>query len=213
MFEQAIESGAKKQLALLKKTGIFDDVYLAGGTALALWLGHRISYDLDFFTATSFDRDRFLQKLTEIGFKLDQESWGTLSGRLQKTKFSLFVYEYPLIDETSKYQGVDVAGLRDLAAMKITAISSRGTKRDFVDLYYLKDKFSVEEMIGFYDKKFRKLDTSRTHLLKSLNYFKDAEGDPEPNMLKSDYSWKKVKDFFTQEAQKITGNLVQGDKK
>ena len=131
MFEQAIETDAQKQLALLEKTGLIDDAYLAGGTALALQIGHRISYDLDFFAATEFDRNEVLQKLTKVNFRLEQESWGTLLGRLGKTKLSFFVYQYPLIGKTLKYKNVTIASLGDLAAMKIAAISSRGTKREF----------------------------------------------------------------------------------
>lgn len=212
MFEQAIEPNAKKQLALLAKIGVVDNAHLAGGTALALQLGHRISYDLDFFTATEFDRNEVLQKLAKVNFNLEQESWGTLLGRIQKTKFSLFVYQYPLIGKTLKYQNVNIASLEDLAAMKIAAISSRGTKRDFTDLYYLRDRFTLLEMIGFYDKKFQNLDTNKAHLLKSLDYFNDADNDPEPNMLVSDYSWKKIKNFFNQEVRELTKHLTQEDK-
>ena len=212
MFEQAIEADAQKQLALLVETGLIDDAYLAGGTALALQLGHRISCDLDFFTATEFDRNEVLQKLAKVNFKLEQESWGTVLGRLGKTKFSLFIYQYPLICKTLKYRNVAIASLEDLAAMKISAISSRGTKRDFTDLYYLKDEFTLQEMIGFYDKKFKNLDTNKAHLLKSLCYFNDADSDPEPNMLTDDYFWEQIKQFFNQEVQGLAKQLTQENK-
>lgn len=203
MFEQSIEPGARKQLAVLEKTGFIKHAYLAGGTAIALQIGHRISFDLDFFTEAEYKREEVLLELNKLNFKLEEESWGTIQGLIGDTKFSLFVYEYPMIGKTLKYQDINVASLEDLVAMKVSTISSRGTKRDFVDLYYLRNKFTLTEMIGFYDKKFQNLETNKTHILKSLVYFSDADVDLEPNMLVADYSWENVKEYFIKEVQNL----------
>lgn len=207
MFEQTLASDAKRQLAILAESKILDNAYLAGGSALALFLGHRISYDLDFFTPKEFDNRIILQKLSSFNFILEQESPGTLLGQIGETRFSFFLYRYPLIAKVCTYRNIRIAGLKDLAAMKVAAVSSRGTKRDFVDLYYLRSHFSLKEMLECYDLKFRDLNTNKIHILKSLDYFADADIDPEPNMLVGDYSWEEVKDFFRNETKKLLNEL------
>lgn len=203
MFEQTIPGDTKSVLAILGKSNLLKNAYLAGGTALALRINHRISYDLDFFTSEDFDVSFYIQKLGDLGFKLDRQSEGTILGNIKNTKFSLFYYKYSLIDRTDTYQSIDIVGLKDLAAMKINAISSRGTKRDFVDLYYLAKQFSLKEMIGFYDQKFGALAVNQIHILKSFCYFNDAENDPDPNMINDEFDWNKIKDFFTRETKSL----------
>jgi hypothetical protein len=193
-------------LALLGKEKIFKNTYLAGGTALALQLGHRISYDLDFFTNKIFDRKMIIQRLQTFGFKLGKEAEGTILGELGNIKFSLFYYKYPLIFPTKKYLGINLADIKDIAAMKIDASSSRGTKRDFVDLYYLVKQITLDQMLIFYNKKFKLLKTNRVHILKSLDYFTDADKDADPKMLVEKYSWPKIKKFLRNEVMKITKN-------
>lgn len=207
MFKKAATKKARDILALLGRKKILKEAYLAGGTALALQIGHRISYDLDFFTPLDFDRRLVMQKLSSLDFKLERESEGTILGSISGIKFSLFRYKYPLLFKTKKYLGIEIADLRDIAAMKIDAISSRGTKRDFVDLYFLAKEFGLKEIINFYDQKYKLLKTNKFHLLKSLEYFIDAEEDIEPNMLKKDYSWLKIKEYFREEVIKIAKEI------
>lgn len=203
MFEQTLPGDTKSALALLGESKLLKNAYLAGGTALALHINHRISYDLDFFTPENFDVNLYIQKLGDLGLKLERQSEGTILGNIINTKFSLFYYKYPLIDQVDTYQNIDIVGLKDLAAMKINAISSRCTKRDFVDLYYLAKQFSLKEMFDFYDQKFGALAANQIHLFKSLCYFDDAENDPDPNMIKDEFDWKKIKEFFTREAKAL----------
>jgi hypothetical protein len=207
MFEKAATKETRDILALLGRKKILEESYLAGGTALALQIGRRISYDLDFFTLLNFDRRLIMQKLSSLDFKLERESEGTILGSISGIKFSLFRYKYPLLFKTKNYLGIKIADLRDIAAMKIDAISSRGTKRDFVDLYFLAKKFGLKKLLNFYDRKYKLLQTNKFHLLKSLEYFADAEEDIEPNMLIKDYSWLKIKEYFKEEATKIAKEI------
>ena len=143
MFTESISKQTAENLALLGKSKMLGDAYLAGGTALALQIGHRISYDLDFFTSQKFKAQIFLKEMS--GFKLyrhERVAWGTILGRLGKVKFSLFYYPYPLLKKTISFQNINIASITDIAAMKIAAISEIGTKRDFIDLYFIlkKDK-------------------------------------------------------------------------
>lgn len=203
MFEEALVSGAKDSLALLGESGLLRNAYLAGGTAAALQLGHRISVDFDFFTQKAFDPKKIAEALSHLGsFSVDQSDKGTVLGVFEGIKFSLFVYEYPLIEKTLPYLSLSLASLRDIAAMKIDAISGRGAKRDFVDLYFLcHHGFSLDDGLKFYQEKYKKLASNLIHIQKSLVYFDDAEADEMPNMLKP-VQWDHVKRFFEQEVKR-----------
>ena len=203
MFEQSLTKNTKNILAILGKEKILKDAYLAGGTALALQLGHRISYDLDFFTNKPFERKEIIQQIEPLGFKLEKEAWRTIMGKFLNIKFSLFYYKYPLIFKTKDFLGINIADIKDIATMKIDAISSCGTKRDFVDLYFLTKQISLKEMLKFYEKKYKLLRANKAHILKSLDYFVDADKETEPKMLAKDYSWSKVKEFLKKETIKL----------
>lgn len=204
MFAETLSRSAQSALATLGKSGFLRKAYLAGGSALALHLSHRCSWDLDFFTPETFVPEEMaaqlsrLGKFTDIGFEV-----GTLRGSFQDTKFSLFHFDYPLLAKTHPFLDVGVADPMDISAMKLAAIVDRGTKRDFIDLYFLaKEKYSLERILEFYDRKYRSLAGNIYSLIKSLQYFEDAEGTPEPKMLK-EVSWPAVKRFFQAEAVRL----------
>ncbi|MDI6792855.1 MAG: nucleotidyl transferase AbiEii/AbiGii toxin family protein [bacterium] len=209
MFEQVLPKNTKAILALLEKNEIIQKAYLAGGTALALQLGHRISYDLDFFTAEEFEEEILLSKIKKIpGFQLERTAWKTILGKFKDVRFSIFYYEYPLLYPTKKFGMINVLDVRDIAAMKIGAIASRGVKRDFVDIYFIcRETMSLEETIQAYDKKYRNLATTAIHIIKSLIYFDDAEEQEMPHMLK-ELDWPEVKNFFKGEVKRITRRFV-----
>ena len=133
--------------------------YLGGGTAIALWLGHRQSEDLDWFTPTQFNEQMWQMKWeADRNFQLIDRDWQTLSGQVSEVKVSLYYYKYPLIGTDREYQGLKIAGLEDLAAMKLDTIISRNTKRDFIDLYFLTKKFGLDHILGYYDLKYGQLE-------------------------------------------------------
>lgn len=209
MFLSSLSSPTKKALEKLAASVFFAQThaYLAGGTALALHLGHRYSEDLDFFTRKKFIAQDILQLIAETGrFQTNRVGWQTILGKFEDVKLSLFYYKYPLLaKEEIVYKNAKLASLKDIAAMKIAAIADRGTKRDFIDLFFLAKSFSLEEMLKFYDLKYKNLASRQTHILKSLFYFVDAEGEPMPEMLE-DISWKQVKQFFEKEIKRIANS-------
>lgn len=212
MFEEVLPSKTKKSLALLGKSGLLKDAYLAGGTALSLRIGHRISVDLDFFTKKKFKEEIFIQKLAKlpVNFHLERLSWGTILGYLETTRFSCFFYNYPLLAKSNKFLNINVADIADIAPMKINAISDRGTKRDFIDLYFiiaLEKTFTLEEILRLYDKKFKALQENKLHIFKSLVYFRDAEQNPMPKMIKN-VDWSEVKKFFEKEVEILGRKLL-----
>ena len=204
MFTEALFGNTQKTLALLGKSRLLNKSYLAGGTACALQIGHRISVDLDFFTPQEFDSKELIKSLQKIGeFKLDRQSWGTVLGTMEGVKFSIFVYKYPVLFPFESLSNIDILNLRDIAAMKIDAIGTRGIKRDFIDLYSIcKKGISLKDALTFYNRKYGKLSSNIIHIQKSLVYFMDAEINPMPKMLKP-CKWEEVKRFFEREVKDI----------
>lgn len=167
--------------------------YLAGGTALALLFGHRISVDLDFFCEDTFSVSLLVEQLNTLGnLKIEDQSGTTFNGSLDGVKISFFKYPYPLLFPTKEYNGIRLADERDIGAMKVQAISDRGSKKDFVDLFVLLKKHSLQELFDFFHKKYEKFNYNRLHILKSLSYFYDADTNPEPVYIHP-ISWAEVK--------------------
>ncbi len=209
MFTKTLSKNAAAALALLGKSGILKDAYLAGGTACALQIDHRVSLDLDFFTEKEFPTEIVLKQLEQLpGFKLDETSKWTILGSFPKVKFSYFYYQYPLIKKTSLFSGVSIASPEDIAAMKIDAICSRGTKRDFIDLYFLiKKKFTLSQILRFYDQKYQRLSNNIYHITRSLSYFADADPQKLPKMF-IPVSWAEVKQFFQDQSLELARKRI-----
>lgn len=205
MYPATLSKTAQAALALLGKSNLLPKgTYLAGGSALALYFGHRISVDFDFFTPISFNADEIATKLSNIGtFILQEKDDDTLLGTFDTVKFSLFKYGYPLLAKTLQFQDIALAGLADIACMKLAAIMDRGTKKDFVDLYFFnKNSITIDEAFNLYDKKYLALANNRYSLITSLSYFEDAEKSEMPKMLIKT-PWEEVKKFFEEEVKKL----------
>lgn len=202
-FETLFEN-TKQTFDLLGNQDFLKQFYLAGGTALALHLGHRLSADLDFFSKENFNEQILLQDLSKIGeFHLEEKSKQTIIGILNGVKLSFLGYNYPLLNSLERISNVNIAGIADIACMKIDTISSRGAKRDFIDIYFIaKEIIPLREIIILFQKKYASLNYNMMHIKKSLIYFNDAESDPMPNMLKS-AEWEEIKNFFQNEIKKI----------
>jgi predicted nucleotidyltransferase component of viral defense system len=171
------------------------DFYLAGGTALALLEGHRISVDLDLFSPSFDDPESALRALAKVhtGVVTTSISERTLYTQIDDTTVSLFGYSYPLVapllrpDESL----LAFASREDIIAMKLAAITSRGSRKDFVDLWLLiTDHWPLPNCLEFYRKKFATRDIG--HVVRSLTYFDDADDEP-PLRLLIDVDWQTVK--------------------
>lgn len=209
MFTKTLLPNTVRALKLVSNISIVKKAYLAGGTALALQIGHRISVDLDFFTPQIFDEKTLAGELSQMpDYKEEGTAWRTVWGKVANTKFSLFYYQYPLIKKTIPFAGIQMLSKEDIAAMKIHALEDRGTKRDFVDLYFLTKEFTLEQMLKFYDEKYGILEDHLYNIIRSMNYFIDAEIDDMPEMLLP-VSWKEVKKFFQNQAIKLAKSKLK----
>jgi hypothetical protein len=189
----------RTQKRILQLLGPFADqhnFYLAGGTALAVHLGHRRSQDLDWFrTGRIPDVMTLATLIREEGIPLvvRQVAKGTLNGSVSKIPVSFFEYRYPLLRKEIFWPelGCRLASLPDIACMKLSAIAQRGHKKDFVDLYALGIKsFALKQMLSFYQKRFSLKDIG--HVLIALTYFDDAERERMPVMAWRT-QWKTIK--------------------
>ena len=164
---------------------------LVGGTALALHLGHRKSIDLDLFG--NFDPTVSYRKiLSDAGYSTEGSESGTVQSlRVENVKVDLVNYPYPWIDDVLVEGDVRLAGLKDIVAMKLSAVANRGRKKDFIDIARLLDDFSLDQMFDLYKKKFSVSELSFP--LRGLMYFDDAEEDPMPEMLGNSLTWENVK--------------------
>lgn len=204
MREKAINQETKRVLAKIGQESFLADFYLAGGTALAIQLGHRESVDLDWFSAKSFSNQYIKSVLAGLGdFHLESEETETVHGVLDKVKMSFIRYNYKLVYSLKEFQGVKLADERDIAAMKLDAISSRGSKKDFIDLYFLLQKYSLWELFRVLEDKYQGIDYNRLHMIKSLTYFDDAETEPIPKML-VDFDWASAKQAIRDRAAELS---------
>ena len=211
MFTTVLSKTAETALALLGKSRILPEkTYLAGGSALALHFGHRISADFDFFTPSHFIGKNIVKKLENKGRFVFQEAdeKDTLLGIFEGIKFSLFRYDYPLVFKPINYLGVLLADPKDIAAMKLAAIMDRGTKKDFIDIYFLiKKGISIEKAFNYYDQKYRLLANNLYSLIKGLSYFDDAEDSEMPEMLVK-VDWEEVKKFLQNEVVRLANKYI-----
>jgi hypothetical protein len=167
--------------------------YLAGGTGLALQLGHRRSVDFDWFRERPIDDPlRLASELSSPGLRLevDRVEKGTLHARARGVRVSFLEYAYPLLQPLREVAGLRLASLEDIAAMKLAAVAQRGSKKDFVDVFSLGRRLGLTDMLGFYRAKYGLKDVG--HVLVALAYFDDADRERMP-MLLSRQSWPAIR--------------------
>lgn len=183
------------------KSEIFSDFILVGGTALALHIGHRNSIDIDMFGNAPIDADAFIEELSKFGnVEKIQQTKNVLILMINNIKVDFVNYKYGLLQEYTVIDDVRLASKKDIAAMKLNAISGRGSKKDFIDLYFLLSEFTLKEMFGFYNEKYA--DGTSFLVVKSLTYFEDADEQQSPKMF-AELDWDTVKWKIIEEFNKL----------
>jgi len=199
----------KKRLDILPLLRSFkDSFYLAGGTALALQIGHRDSIDFDFFTDRDINTEKLFEQLREIfkGYKLlkIQDEPNTLTVLIDESiKVSFFTYRYKLIDKTISDLNLTFAGIKDIGCMKLSAITGRASIKDYIDLFFILKLHSLLSLLEKAHEKYPELD--RNLILKSLVYFEDVVQEKILFKNSSDIAFEEVKKALKIEVKKISG--------
>lgn len=193
MHIQTLAPKTKSLLDQIAGQSFLNSFYLSGGTALALYLGHRESEDLDFFTKNDFDPVKLQIELEQIT-KLSsvEQAKGTLNCHAGDVELQFLYYPYNLLHDPVVWNKINVSSAEDIACTKLLTIASRGSKKDFIDIYFILKKYSLKKLFNLLQKKYPKTDYNQIHILKSLVYFADADEQGMPRM-HIDISWKNVK--------------------
>lgn len=209
---RVLSASGKQLFKFMRASRWIDDFYLAGGTALALQLGHRTSVDFDFFSPTNPVlpqwRDPALADLNLHGnVEIQSQNDGTLLLRLDSVPMSFFKYPYPFVGDPIVLDNLKIASILDIGLMKIAAIIGRGRKRDFVDLYFIAQSISLSEIFAHSKQKFPNVRDLPIQAARALVYFADAESDKMPRMFMP-VQWGSVKRFFEREVSRLSKEWI-----
>ncbi len=189
---QTVHPDTLELLKVLMQQPLLIDMRLVGGTSLALQYGHRRSVDLDFFGQTTEDVDELTDMMRDCSKDMVK---GSCTKRIKTyflngVKVDVVNYGYKWIDDVVEEDGLRLASPKDIAAMKVNAVMGRGTKKDFIDVYFLLKHYSFDELIQYYLQKYT--DGSEYRALLSMSYFADADPQPMPYMFQN-VDWEMVK--------------------
>jgi len=176
---------------------------LVGGTALSLQIGHRKSIDLDMFATEPFDTNELKSKLEDDFpvFQVILESQNTLITNINDIKVDFIRFKYGFTYPIRYEDPIRLANVKDIASMKLDAITGRGKKKDFFDLFFLLKRYSLSELLSLYQEKYQH--STIFHVVKSITYFEEAEVEPDPIILDKKVNWMKVKKMLTEEVNKL----------
>lgn len=206
--EEALGAGQRRVLPSVGELARARRFYLGGGTAVAIYLGHRRSMDFDWFTSEPLvDPLALAQDLRTHNLRLTrrQVGPGTLHGTVSGVNVSYLHYRYPLLAPSVAWTSMkcDLASLDDLACMKLAAVAQRGAKKDFVDVYALGTAHRpLRKLLQLYQQKYEIEDVS--HVLVALSYFDDAERERLPKTLWP-VSWSTIRQTIRAWVREISG--------
>lgn len=198
---RTIDSDTYSLLQEISGLDFLNSFSLAGGTSLALQLGHRKSIDLDLFTLHEFDSEKLLDQLLH-NYKISNASLSTntlslyIYSNKKNIKVEFLRHNYKLLKEIQIVNNIRLYSIEDIAAMKLNAVANRGSKKDFYDIYQLLNKFSITELLDLFSEKYKS--SNAFTVVKSLSYFEDADLEPEPMSL-IDVDWNTIKKKLSKE--------------
>jgi len=198
-------------LAWIGKQGFASRYYLAGGTALALQIGHRRSVDLDFFSETDLlqglTRQTLIREFQQRQGQVVENSDGNLLLLVEGLHVGFFSYGYPLLDPLIELEHISIASLMDLGLMKLDAIIGRGSRKDFYDLYFISQKIPLGELLGAGQTKYAQVRDFPLMAMESLVLFDNADRDLQPDLL-VDISWGAIKQYFLKQVRSMGNELI-----
>lgn len=189
---QTVEPNTLELLRSLMQKEYLNSFVLVDGTALALQLGNRESIDLDMFSTADFSSNEVLSSLlNDYQIVVNNQLTQTLISTINHVKVDFIKFHYPFIRPFVVIDNIRMASVEDIAAMKLDAVTGRGSKKDFYDLYFLLQQFSIDDLFSFYIEKYPHQTTF--HVIRSLTYFEDAEIQPNPIVFDKTITWEVVK--------------------
>lgn len=192
LFYKTISKNMLELIEALMDLSCLRSFYLVGGTALALQIGHRESIDIDLFSCDPFDADKMAETLKSV---LNPEqieiAENSLSIFINGIKTDILTHAYPWLSDTVKVKNLRLASLKDIAAMKLNAISGRGLRKDYLDVYFLLEHYSLSEMINLFELKYP--EGSAWHLIRAIVDIDSADKDRTPIINCLELDWEKVK--------------------
>lgn len=208
LHKETVNPGTLELLIHLQKKNYLKGFYLVGGTALALQIGHRKSIDIDLFSDFEFDTLQILENLSaDFNFKLFFSASNTLKGSINDVQVDILAHRYPYVSPPVEVENIAMLSTGDIIAMKLNAIATSGQRvKDFIDIYYLLDDFSIADMIGFYKTKYAAY--NEVNILKSITWFEDIDQSAWPVLLQNPgLKWADITKKLTSETKKYVQNL------
>lgn len=190
--KETIEPGTLELLKKLMLDEHLSDFFLVGGTALSLFIGHRTSIDIDLFSLTSFDEKKLLAYLEEErGMQLNFLGNNTIKGEINKVQVDFITHSYPLVKNLETIDGIRIASIQDISAMKLNAIVGNGTRlKDFIDIAFLSSFLSLDQMLHAYEIKYKT--RNALIVLKSLDFHQDINHQEPIKLETGHYSWEPI---------------------
>lgn len=201
LFKETVSRDTLELLKRFMEDNEFKEFALVGGTALSLLLGHRISIDIDLFSENPFSQDQLADYLRiNYRFEPDFIANNTLKGEIHGIKLDILSHQYKWIDSFFISENIRLAGLKDLAAMKLNAVSGNGTRlKDFIDIAFLSTKMSFTKMLESYQIKYQ---SNPVIPLKAIMYFDDILFDEPVKMTgNKPFVWKLIEQRLMQMQQ------------
>jgi hypothetical protein len=206
-YPETVEPATLELVRKLQQMPVFKDFLLVGGTALSLQLGHRKSVDIELFSQQPFEAETYASLLEEnFDFQLLYLQENTLKGIIDEIFIDVISHNYPLISDVVIFEGIRMASLRDIAAMKVNAISGIGTRvKDFVDIYFLLKSMSFKAIIESFSKKYGA--RNEFHAIKSLTWFDDVDLQTWPEMiLEPELQFQEIKNSIIEARNDFLGS-------
>lgn len=205
LFWNTLTENMRLVLSGFTQSEIGDRFYLAGGTALSLQIRHRLSVDLDFFSSTEDIpgiRARLEKALAPLNATLADSSWGNLVYLTKNVRIGFYGYGYPLVAPMIETKEARLASIEDIALMKLDALLSRATRKDFYDLYFICQSIPLRQIFDKAPLKYPSVRDFEAQTVKRLVYFENADAEADPSMLQH-IDWSTLKKYFIKQAREI----------
>jgi hypothetical protein len=202
LYPQTVESATLELIKSLQHKDYLQGFNLVGGTALALYMGHRTSIDIDLFSNFNFDTAQIIELIQQdYPLQLHFTAKNAIKGSIKNINVDILAHRYPYLNEPSEIDGIRLLSEPDLIAMKLNAITTSGQRsKDFIDIYFVLDllQYTIADMLKFYQMKYSQ--PGEMHVLKSLMYFDDVDLSDWPVLMRNPHlKWTDVSNRIEKE--------------